>query len=398
MSSDLHVIVLPEGKDTAVAPNSIPAISDKDICVIFTPATDGTSTGDFAIFDHVPGAGSKAISTKRKVGTIMNGCQELVTDRYNDVAKFDGEIRFTFVDNECDKHWTCNAILNLLKDIKKDEDDWSKFAPIETIVRSRGTIIASLPLATGGMSAFVDFPLDVRDVSMEEIEPGRIVDLIKLLDKNIAYEGFNPSITRNEFYKKFSAQGKDIFTRELSVILLSYCHIGNNSSKLSKKRVDLSWAKKVLDRIDTLNIVKKGETKTSLTLPRIAISFMPELLAIRAHLAVNLQKQTTSGIDLMYQDLSFSGCTLINKISGYEAFNKEMSAMIFDMKKETDVTDVAFLKNYKRWNKISEKGYQNDAVMNTRMSEVFTSSGWTPKDAYDFISRAFDDKSYVEKV
>lgn len=233
-------------------------------------------------------------------------------------------------------------------------------------------------------------------VNLDETDPQKIADMISLLEQKIEYQGFKPSLTRRVVYDSYKSLGKDIFARELMLILVCYCTIGNNVSKLVTKRVDVDIGRKVMQRIEQHRIVKKAQDQKSLTLPRIAIAFMPELFIIRSYICEKLQSQTSSSIDVKYQDLSFSGCPDINQLTGYDTFNLEMSAMIYKAGQEVDIKDEKFLKDHMRWNKVSIKGYSSDKHMKKRMNMAIASANWDRSQAYNFICSAFDDKDYVD--
>jgi len=215
--------------------------------------------------------------------------------------------------------------------------------------------------------------------------------------KQTAYEGFSPEITRNQFYQIFKDGSSTNFCRALILVFVAYCGVKNNIGKLGLKRMNLEWSKKLYDSMEEFGIKKKADSKETLTLPRLAISFMPELLAYRKYLGSELQHQTESSINVAYQDLAFCGCPSINGLPGYDIYHKEMSSYIYKPGEETALDDKKFLASLARWSKVSKTGYKKDFPLIERMNQVFPSSGWTTMAAYRFIEGAFNNKEYMNE-
>lgn len=216
----------------------------------------------------------------------------------------------------------------------------------------------------------------------------QIINLIDTITPAIKYEGFIPKVIRDLFVSK----DKDPITicKHLVLCFAAYAHIGNNMAKLAVRRHNVDISKKVMTAVEALGVKKSDRTKNGLTLPRIAIAFMPEYLVYRKCLAGELQSQTSSTIDVAYKDLIFYGCSAVNSKAGYTDYHIEFSTYIFSPKEEIKKDDEKFKKSYSSWNKIMTQGYQTDVLIHDRMSKAVSNSFENKRSGIDFIKNGID--------
>lgn len=378
------------------------------------------SGGGDKIMMHVKGEDNPPFHNRRKKSTIIQAMTEVTEADFDNLMSFTESVKLHVISNDHSVGTAAPLCIKALKDRFGEDKNWDKLQSFEKAVTDGGTIIACSPNPDGSMSAYEDRQLTTDDDSSQSSEnedvqdniadvdlssfdmgtedPEEIIKLIEFLDKCVVYEGFKPSLIRNNLYENFKDDSqKHEFAKTLTILFVAYCAIGNNKTKLTKKRHNADWAKEVLGVVDKLKISKKARNKQILTLPRIAIAFMPELLIYRKFISQELQEQTSSTISKIYQDLAFKGCPQISAITGYAEFHKEMSSYIYKPSEDTDLNDEKFLKNYNRWNKIATKGYASDKKMHKRMEKALSFVSMSPREAYEFIASSHDDKIYISK-
>jgi hypothetical protein len=209
------------------------------------------------------------------------------------------------------------------------------------------------------------------------------MSLIQLVDPAIKYSGFDPKYTRRTLLSKYTED--NVAARNLILIFFAYSHIGNNISKLSEKRVNLVISGKVMKIVNDMDVKKVERKKEALTLPRVAIAFLPEYLYFRKYLTEELQDQTESSLNVHYKDVSFDGCPRINSMNGYSEFHKQMSNFIYKGKTEVAFDDKEFVQDYKRYQKIIRAGYAKDTEIHPKMNDAIDSAGINRRDAFDRI-------------
>jgi hypothetical protein len=221
------------------------------------------------------------------------------------------------------------------------------------------------------------------DAALNSTTTDGIIGMIKIIDPALKYLGFSPRHSRSVFIRR--SNNDTALARDLLLCFSAYAHIANNVAKLNQKRVDLDVSRKVMGAVNGMGIVKKATQKDHLTLPRIAIAFMPEYFIYRSSMVTNLQNQTSSTAEVVYKDIIFHGCDAISSKPGYLQFHKEFSALIYKPGDDTDIADEKFLKNYNRWSKITQSGYKNDTGIHARMATVLTTTYANRESALDAI-------------
>lgn len=227
----------------------------------------------------------------------------------------------------------------------------------------------------------LDLPGLLQDFKNEYCDFDRSPELIIIHDAS-QYDGFNPAKVRARF---LNGRTFNDATMKLIQSFIAYAAIGNNVRKLTIKRVDTNISQALMSTLGNFDIVKKAAQNDSLTLPRIAISFMPEYLIYRTGFHEGLQVQTESTIGVKYQDIVFYGYKSIRDISGYTDFHCEFSKFIYNPKSEEDLNIKKFEKDYARWNKVSSAGLRSDPKMTTRMAAAYSRNDDTPTAAFNAI-------------
>jgi len=230
----------------------------------------------------------------------------------------------------------------------------------------------------------VSDPLNWEAGTREEV-----MDLILAIDPLVKYEGFNSKLCRGAFMET----GEDVedIVKNMFLCFEAFAHIGNKITKLNVRRVDVIQAKKLMTFVENLGVKKSDRTATGLTLPRIAIAFMPEYLLFRKFVTKGLQNQTDSAIDVIYKDTTFYGCETIRKIAGYEDFHKQMSCIYTLCDVCGDITDKGFVKGYPRWCNVSKQGYKSDPDIHENMINALSSTSLTALEAFDQVAENVDD-------
>jgi hypothetical protein len=212
---------------------------------------------------------------------------------------------------------------------------------------------------------------DSSELVTSLLKSDKIEDIMKLvdtIDPAMAYQGFQPSLIRERFMLRNDTD--EVVLRELIIIFSAYAHAGNNLRKLGSKRKSIKITSLVIKAISDMQIKKTAMKQDDITMPRLAVSFMPEYLAYRKFIAEGLQNQTSSNIAIEYKDTIFGGCPSINSLNGFADFHKEMSSYLYKPKDEISLDDKDFLKNFNRWNKIITAGYLQDTPIHARMTEI----------------------------
>lgn len=207
------------------------------------------------------------------------------------------------------------------------------------------------------------------DVSGNPETTNEIVKSIIILDHATKYVGFSAKKIRQTFLD--SCTSPNSYTRDLVLLLMGFVRISNNIGKIQKKRENIVQAKKIQELYSDKKIKMRASAADEITLPRLAIAFMPELLMVRTHLVSDLQNQFETGLEVRFADIQFAGSPDIYGRAGYAEFHRQMSAAIHRVggnkatrseadKFGVDPKDEKFDKNLKRWLKVSQDGFAKE--------------------------------------
>jgi len=255
----------------------------------------------------------------------------------------------------------------------------------------------SASAATKRMSRDTDNPDDRSEakkakLSIEDfsnITETELLDMIELIGTATEYEGLSVEKIRLHMVEKYPDRLE--FAKMLSIAFVAYARVGNNMGKLTIKRKDLTVTMDLITKLSQMGIVVKAQKSDSVTLPRLAIAFMPEYLAFRKSQTITLEVQTLSTINVAYQDLCFAGCDMVRKINGYDDYYSEFSGMIANEGKGIEDDEKAkkkFKEEQKKWMSVSVKGYLSDPKVASRMIEA--NSVNSPEEFKRFIMSSRD--------
>lgn len=194
----------------------------------------------------------------------------------------------------------------------------------------------------------------------------------------IVYDGFGIETTRLITY------GSNIHTtiqdetcvKNVAYSLLAYAYVGANLEKLDDRRISDKVGNQLKKKLVNFGVQRKKTSKSTLTLPRIAICYLPAYLALRCTRRNNLQNQTTSTIDVVYKDPVFIAVPEIANMEGYDTFYEEFSKVLeipSSNESEAEKAKREMRKNVD-WKKISQEGYRQDSLnqkfMHTVLSDI----------------------------
>jgi len=204
------------------------------------------------------------------------------------------------------------------------------------------------------------------------------------LQSAVAYDGFNLKKMRHNFFEKnstLSSVSEDLGGMiALINCFTAYAAIGNNIGKLKFKRTDTTVSQALMSTISGYKVEMRANSKDSLTLPRIAIAFMPQYFLFRKFILKDPQDQTSSVIKVVYKDQAFAGCQAISSLDGYKEYYEEFSKMISKdnikgpekKKQKMDAEEVK--EQNAKWMGIATAGYNSDSgvhdLMRTAMNSV----------------------------
>jgi len=221
----------------------------------------------------------------------------------------------------------------------------------------------------------VMIPVEQRMIDRADLNAmsdNEILTMITVMDASTKYAGFSPRFMRSEFLRRHN--DPNVAAKNLFLSFNAYSRIGNNPSKLGHKRIEMVNSKALATHLTSNGIAIRAKDVDTLTLPRLAIAFMPQYLLFRKFCVSQLQDQTSSKLNVVYKDVAFNGCPLINTMPEYDSFNTEFSSYIYKKGVEVDIKDEKFLKSIERWRKIASKGYAEDKEIHTMMDEAVTRS------------------------
>jgi hypothetical protein len=359
------------------------SLEANDFGILYSP---GATEADASIMRfHIKNAEAD-FTTRRRTSTILSQCAELTQAQLPTLTAAAGTINIRQFVRDTDVADCVLDILLKIEEVAGDEEYSEEWIEKLRKVFLEGGVYRGTTVGEDGVIS------DIRDITYSPA-PGGInwnaenekdmLDLIDHITPAIKYEGFNPKVTRQTFIG--GKTSNDAAARDLILCFAAYAHIGNNASKLAERRVDVTISKKLMDAVSAMGISKVNRTRTGLTLPRLAVAFMPEYLTYRLHLVTDLQEQTESTLAVFYQDVVFYGCPAIRNMGGYAEFHKEFSAYIYHKDASGDAKDEKFLKSYAQWNKVANKGYKMDTGIHTRMQTAIATTTSSKAAAYQFI-------------
>jgi hypothetical protein len=325
---------------------------------------------------------------KRKEKTILEACGDLTSDHFASIEGMANIFQVWSVTRGRDVGKAVIAVLDHLDELVDDNEAVkTNVNAIRNIFTEGGTYTGVSVTSDGTVSGITRQTYSVNTDIWRASTEGGIIDLIRMLIPAIKYEGFNPAITRRIFLEP--RPSADEAVRDLILCFSAYSHIGNAIGKLVVRRVDVVIGKRLMEAVGSMGVMKSDRTKKGMTLPRLAIAFMPEYLIFRKFLGGQLQSQTESSINTQYKDLSFYGCPGIREMEGYREYHKEFSSYIYDSGQETELDDPTFLKTYKRWNRVSVIGYNSDSGVHDRMRNAITAMGLSHAGSIAFFKESF---------
>lgn len=382
--STLYLIFFPSDTGASYATAKLPDPKGGDYSIMMVEAEDDDSDPTFRYMKHETDA--TKYGGKRSVRTLSEymaaftrgACTEIDADTqyfvvWNLIPGSDTKILVAEVQAKVSELIDDPTAIPVLTECLTAVDNDSPY--------KLNSIPAGSTVLTGVRN--MNQPEPAAAVTMDASNKNEIMALLEDILPAIKYEGFNSKAIREAFIAKGPTDVINV--RHILLAFAAYSHIGNNAKNLSIRRVDLEKSKKLAAALDGIGIKKIDRTKTGLTLPRLAIAFMPEYVTFRRFLAGELQDQTESTLDVKFKDIAFHGCPEIRNMTGYAEFHKEFSSFIYEKMKDVDPTDAGFLKNYKKWSKVSINGYKGDADVRSRMTEALSSADISKRAAFDRI-------------
>lgn len=231
-----------------------------------------------------------------------------------------------------------------------------------------------------------DFVIDFEDQTVSSM-----LAMIVTLNAATKYVGYVGKITRRAV--RSMSHGNFDYAQAILAFSYGLTRIGNNTTKLGKKRVNKKQAAQILTMTTKFQVKARAKEKEDLTLPRIGLAFAAEHFMVRKYLTDEMQNLVENDVlDSYYQDLSFVGIPAINSLQGFEEFNKEISMAIYKAKGSKNARRASdeyglnedsdgykeFLKDHKHWTKIATDGYKSETEYFKRRMQA--AINWTPTD------------------
>lgn len=214
-------------------------------------------------------------------------------------------------------------------------------------------------------------------------------------DNACVYDGLNTVKIRKNFISRCLDEKN--YATNLIMCFIAYSAASKDFGKLKSKRVDTSKTAQLIKDISQMNVIVTGTLNSdTLTLPRLAIAFMPEYFLWRKSMAQNLVSHVSS-IDKIYQDVVFSGCVDIKSIPGFDDFNLYYSSRIKLVSNENgkrvhgvDQNDAKFKAEVEGWNVIAMQGFdKEDDEFKKKMKAYVSAAHIDKKDAYMMIYESY---------
>jgi hypothetical protein len=365
------------------AATKLPNPDNNDITLFFRKSTEEGELPDMKY--HVAGTNPN-YTLKRRSNTIMETGIDLEEAHVQSIIDNIARVR---VLNALPGNDIGPAVVKLMEALIElntaDDADLTGLEALKTTFTTGGNYLGREANADGTLGPERNLVYALREAGdvFESVTRQGILALLNTIIPAVKYEGFSPRIIRNTFITKDPSD--IVITKRLILAFTAYSHIGNNVSKLAVRRVDVPISKRVMNAVESMGVQKVNRTKNGLTLPRLAIAFMPEYFIFRKYLAGELQSQTESKIDVEYKDIVFYGSNRIRSMNGYEDFHKEFSSYIFKKGEPVAMDDAAFMKSYKQWNKVSMAGFTADADVRERLDSALDLNAADRAAAFDYI-------------
>jgi len=210
--------------------------------------------------------------------------------------------------------------------------------------------------------------LDLKNLTLDSDD-----DILKVVD-GLTYNGLD----LNKIRKKVLIKSDSSVSLHDDVIsmLLTYMMIGNNVRKLGEKITDKSVGEAVKVKLRAYEVKQRPVDSESVTLPRIAIAFMPAYYLLRYLSETKLQRQTSSKIEIRFMDIVFCGVPEIFDKEGYKTYYSEFSKLIEKRDSRSEDEDDEPLNSdglteyQASWVEIALNGYKADIKVKTIMEKV----------------------------
>lgn len=192
----------------------------------------------------------------------------------------------------------------------------------------------------------------------------------KFLDE-ISYNGFNLTEIRDAIIKEHDNVQ---IVRNVMLCFAAYSKVGNNMNKLSLNVKSQASGNNAMVALRSLGIKKKAEQSNDLTLPRVAIAFLPAYLAFRRLYADKFQDQTSSKVSVVFKDIVFAGVEVIWNMQGYQDFYEQFNDLINSDQAEKSTKRARTSSKQNRndidWREIAKTGYESDYISKRLMRNV----------------------------
>jgi hypothetical protein len=375
----IHVIFHDLRKKTPVKDYHLAV--DKNDMIILAEMNESNEDPITLRIYHCP-TDSCPYATRKSGNTIANAGEPLTAVMAQELENAADDLDYySLIDVPCEE--SVSVVLTMVTNELSAETPYPKLEALLTMKENGGTF--DRVNIDGSLWVLPDPPV-VRTTTAAQFAATTVEDLMKLIDMidpAVKYSGFTPRHTR--MVVKGRNANMTVIAKEIVICFYAYSHIGNNIGKLGERRVDLAISSKVMDACTQIGIVKMERTKDALTLPRVAIAFMPEYLLFRKFIASELQDQTESSINVFYKDIAFDGCPTIRGMPGYSEYHKEFSNFIYKGKIEVKMDDAGFLTSYNRYLKVTRAGYNSDTQIHDNMKHAIEASVMTKQAAIQRI-------------
>jgi hypothetical protein len=191
-------------------------------------------------------------------------------------------------------------------------------------------------------------------------------DIINLI-KSLSYNGLDLKKIRS----KMDRDDKEKAISDVMTCLISYMKVGNNPNKMNSTVVDKNVGNMALNVITNLGIMKRATDSETLTLPRIALAFLPSYLLLRKFSEDTLDFQIDVDLDVIYMDIAFCGVNSIWADDDYKEFYGRFNELIApkeraNKRKRGDDGDAQ--RRETDWQEVASNGYRNDSMIHGIMN------------------------------